>query len=158
MELELTIESKDSGAVAVQRLPLSGRVVLGRGPESPVALEGPEISREHIAFEGHDGQLCVIDLSANGSWVNGQPLATGRRYLLTEADRVQVPGYEMRCTILPSPQAPVSTPAAAGGPVSPVLPAASPAKQFMSSVTGMEIVVLMLLLTAIVVAAVYFRL
>ena len=53
MELELTIETKDSGAVVVQRLPLNGRIVLGRGPESPVALEGAQISRDHIAFAHH---------------------------------------------------------------------------------------------------------
>jgi predicted component of type VI protein secretion system len=158
VELELTIESKESGAVVVQRLPLNGRLVLGRGPESPVALEGPQISREHIAFEGDDGQLCVTDLSVNGSWVNGEALATGRRYLLTEADRVQVPGYELHCTILPGPQAPASTPQAAGATSPPALPPVSPVKQFTASITGTEIVVVIILLAAIGVLIVYSRL
>ena len=50
MQLELSIEIRDTGEVSVQRLPLKNRIVLGRGPESQVALDGPLIFREHIAF------------------------------------------------------------------------------------------------------------
>jgi predicted component of type VI protein secretion system len=152
VELELTIETKSSGAVAVQRLPFGGRIVLGRGPESPVALDGPQISREHIAFEGDDGQLCVTDLSANGSWVNGEQLTNGRRYLVTEADRVQVPGYEIHCILLSGAE---PKPATANAPATPPL---NPVKGFMSTLTATEIMVLMLVGTAIVIAVVYSRL
>ena len=143
MELELSIETKDTGAVAVERPTLPGRLVLGRGPESPVALDGPLISREHVVFEFREGMLTLEDLSVNGSWLNGQALKRGQRYEVTEADRVQLPGYEFRCAILgkePASNAP--------GPV-PQTP-----KQLIS---GMEVVVAVTVLAAACLAVIFFR-
>lgn len=153
MELELAIETKESGAVTVERLPLSGRLVLGRGPESPVLLDGPLISREHVAFEYQDGRLSLEDLSANGSWLNGQPLVRGRRYEVTEADRVQLPGYEMRCVILPRDGAAVGA-----GALAPVAtPPVSQFKGVLNSITSMEIVVAASVLAAVALSVIFLR-
>jgi pSer/pThr/pTyr-binding forkhead associated (FHA) protein len=152
VELELAIETKDSGAVTVERLPFAGRLVLGRGPESPVALDGPLISREHVAFEYQGGKLSLEDLSANGSWLNGQPLVRGRRYEVTEADRVQLPGYEMRCVIL---QREGAVAAEASTPVA--IPQVSPLKGVMNSITGMEIVVALSVLAAVALSVIFLR-
>jgi predicted component of type VI protein secretion system len=146
VELELTIETKDTGAVAVERLTLTGRLVLGRGPESPVALDGPLISREHVAFEFREGKLTLEDLSVNGSWLNGQTLQRGRRYEVTAADRVQLPGYELRCVI---PQKEPEAKAAAA--------ALPPPKSVRQLVSGMEVMVAVTVLAAVGLALIFFR-
>jgi predicted component of type VI protein secretion system len=147
VELELSIEIKDTGEVSVQRLPIEDRVVLGRGPESPVALDGPLISREHIAFEIVGESLCVADLSANGSWLNGTQIQAGRRYPVTEADRVQVPGYEFRCVLV-------------GGPTRAIAAVAAPpaVKSFLSSITATEMTVLLVFGVAVAITAVFLQL
>lgn len=143
MELELAIETKDTGAVAVERLTLAGRLVLGRGPESLVALDGPLISREHVVFEFREGKLTLEDLSVNGSWLNGQALKRGQRYEVTEADRVQLPGYEFRCAILgKEPEA---------------KPQAHPPKAARQLISGMEAVVVVTVLAAAGLAIIFFR-
>jgi predicted component of type VI protein secretion system len=146
VELELAIETKDTGAVAVERLPLGGRLVLGRGPESPVALDGPLISREHVAFEFQEGKLTLEDLSANGSWLNGQSLTRGRRYEVTEADRVQLPGYEFRCLIVG--KEPEAKPAPAAVP---------PSKRAFPAIGGMEAVVVVTVAAAAGLVMLFFR-
>ena len=147
MELELSIETKDTGEVSVQRLPIEERVVLGRGPESPVALDGPLISREHIAFEIVGESLCVADLSANGSRLNGAQMQNGRRYPLTEADRVQLPGYEFR------QRAGGAAPQRAIAPVE-----AAPVKSFLSSITATETTVLLVFGAAVAITVVFLQL
>jgi pSer/pThr/pTyr-binding forkhead associated (FHA) protein len=148
VELELSIEIKDTGEVSVQRLPIQDRVVLGRGPESPVALDGPLISREHIAFELVGESLCVADLSANGSWLNGTPIQSGRRYPVTEADRVQVPGYEFRCVLVGGPQRAVAA-----------VEAPPPAlKSFLASITATETTVLLVFGVAVAITVVFLQL
>ena len=146
MELELSIETKDTGAVAVERLTLTGRLVLGRGPESPVALDGPLISREHVVFEFREGMLTLEDLSVNGSCLNGQALKRGQRYEVTEADRVQLPGYEFRCAIRGiEPEAKAAS------------AAVPPPKSVRQLVSGMEVVVAVTVLAAVGLALIFFR-
>ena len=53
MTLELQVREDSSPAEARQyslALNGTGAVMLGRGPESPVPLEGTRISRQHVAF------------------------------------------------------------------------------------------------------------
>jgi predicted component of type VI protein secretion system len=148
VELELSIETKDTGEVNVQRLPIQERVVLGRGPESPVALDGPLISREHIAFEIVGEILCVADLSANGSRLNGAPMQNGRRYPLTEADRVQLPGYEFRSVLVgAAPERAIAPPVEA-----------APVKSFLSSITATEMTVLLVFAAAVAITVVFLQL
>jgi predicted component of type VI protein secretion system len=143
VELELTIAVKDTGQATVERLPIEDRLVLGRGPDSPVELDGPLISRDHIALERSGDRLAVVDLSSNGSWINGEQLTAGRRYPVTEADRIQIPGYELRCVLLGVEKAVVS-----------VAPAA-PVRSFLASITATEMTVLVVFLTAVGIAAVF---
>lgn len=152
MELELALETKETGAVTVERFPLNGRLVLGRGPESPVALDHPLISREHLALEYQDGRLSLEDLSVNGSWLNGQSLVRGRRYRVTESDLVQLPGYEIRCAIVGGQKAPSET-ADAGVPA----PPSSLAGNILRSISGMEVVVALTFLAAIAISLIFMR-
>jgi predicted component of type VI protein secretion system len=70
--------------------------VLGRGPESPVSLEGSEVSREHLAFHAERGIVFITDLSANGTWLNGTRLARNTKTLIQSGDTVEIPGYALR--------------------------------------------------------------
>jgi predicted component of type VI protein secretion system len=151
VELELTIENKETGEVNVQRLPIEDRVALGRGPESPVALDGPLISREHVAFEIVGESLCVADLSSNGSWLNGEQLKPGRRYPVTEIDRVQVPGYELRPVLLGAPEL-------AAPPAEPSAPPPNPVRSFLASITATETTVLLVFVAAVAITVVFLKL
>jgi pSer/pThr/pTyr-binding forkhead associated (FHA) protein len=142
VELELSIESKETGAVTVSRLPVNGRVAIGRGPESPILIDGPLISREHFAFEVVNGQLSVVDLSSNGVWLNGYRLPAGQLYLVNEADLLTVPGHDIRCVILnQKPPAPAPEPPE-------VKKKPNPARAMLDSLSGMEIFVLVIFLAA----------
>ncbi len=87
-------------------------LVLGRGPESPIQLEGTQLSREHLAFTLVDGVLAVTDLSSNGVWVNGQPLPKRAPVLCGPFDEVRIAGYTMTARLLtpPPPSAPAPLP------------------------------------------------
>jgi pSer/pThr/pTyr-binding forkhead associated (FHA) protein len=148
VELELSIETKDTGAVQVERLALEKRIVLGRGPESPIPLDGPLISREHLAFERDDEQVLLLDVSANGSWFNGEAMVPGRPYPIGEADRIQIPGYELRCAII--------LPDAVKKPV-PKEAAVNPVLAFGRSITGMEISVLIVVGLAVALAVIFYQ-
>ncbi len=102
MELLVTVQSKTDGAVQEARWPADDSLTLGRGPDSPVALAGPGISREHLRFEANGNGLAVIDLSSNGTWVNGERLVRGEKRALKPRDQVEVPGYTIRVS-LPEP-------------------------------------------------------
>jgi hypothetical protein len=48
--VELAIETKESGAVSVERLRLAGRIVLGRASESPVGVMITLTAEHQFAF------------------------------------------------------------------------------------------------------------
>jgi predicted component of type VI protein secretion system len=99
MDLELNVRSKADQLAQTYRMPLDGRVILGRGPESPVALDGPSISRQHLAFEWVNDEMFVTDLSSNGCWVNGQRIPAGDPFLVNEWEDIEVPGYAINFLI-----------------------------------------------------------
>jgi pSer/pThr/pTyr-binding forkhead associated (FHA) protein len=151
VQLELTIETQDTGQTTVERLPIEDRVVLGRGPDSPVELDGPLISRDHIAFERSGDRLELVDLSSNGSWINGEQLKPGRRYPVTEIDRVRIPGYELRCVLLGAAPEKALAPAAAAPPVHAL-------KSFLSSITATETTVAVVFVAAVAITAIFLEL
>jgi len=75
---------------------LAERLVFGRTMFSPVNLTGSEISREHFALFSRHGEICVQDLSSNGTIVNGKPVAQMKPQKLSEGDVISVPGYEIQ--------------------------------------------------------------
>ena len=155
MELELSITSKEDGKVVVARLPVNGRVAIGRGPESPILIDGPLISREHFAFEVVNSQLSVVDLSSNGVWLNGYRLPTGQLYLVNEADLLSVPGYDIRCVILNGKLAAASAEKAAVAPLP--MKRVNPLRGIVASISGMEIFVFSIFLAAVGMLVVYWR-
>jgi len=138
VELEISIETLATGSHQAVRVPIGERLTLGRGPDSPILLEGPQISREHLILAAAGGQISLWNLSANGTAVNGAPIATGFWQPLQLGDVVQLPGYNL--TFLP---------------LSPVVPAQP---SFWASITTTEKTVFTLLAAAITVAIVFWKL
>lgn len=96
MEIVLSVRSKADGALKEHRCQVDGKLVLGRGPDSAVPLEGSSLSREHLVLQLEGSDLYAIDQSSNGSWVNGGRLTRGEKRRVQPGDTLEVPGYELR--------------------------------------------------------------
>ena len=114
MKLQIELQAEDTSTAAQQfDIPLNGgTVVLGRGPESPVPLEGSKLSRNHLAFGVVNGALTVTDLSSNGVWVNAQSVPKKSPVNLSGSEEISIPGYRMRVKLLLPPPEPAPPPAA----------------------------------------------
>ena len=105
MILQLKVTSKQGtglGERAGARFDASGGTI-GRGRSSDWVLPDTDavLSRQHaeIAFTG--GRFELIDLSSNGTFVNGRPVASmpGRRVVLAHADKIELGGYILAAEI-----------------------------------------------------------
>ena len=114
MKLHIQLQADGTTAAAQQfEIPIAGDdVVIGRGPDSPVPLEGSKLSRNHIAFGINNGVLTLTDLSSNGVWVNAQSVPKKSAVALNGSEEIAIPGYRMRVRLL-IPPPPQSSPAAA---------------------------------------------
>jgi hypothetical protein len=70
------------------------------------------VSRRHTLIRPGDRHLYLIDQnSTNGTWVNGQRLAPGRDYPLSDGDIIELGALRMTLRIVHSPVEGASTPA-----------------------------------------------
>ena len=138
MDIEISLQSTATGAQQVVRVPMTPRLALGRGPESPVLLDGPAISRQHLILAATGTQLSLWNMSANGTAINGAQVPTGVWRPLREGDLVQVPGYNLSFMLLDS--------------------APSSSEPFLATITGAEKWVLGILAAAIAVAVTFWTL
>jgi predicted component of type VI protein secretion system len=126
VELVLSVRSKADSSVYDSRHPVNGALLLGRGPDCAVLLDGTGISREHAAIQWENSALFVTDLSANGTWVNGKRILGNRKCKLAEGDSIELPGYEIRYRITGTgPEVAGPVPAAAPPEVKPAPVAAA---------------------------------
>lgn len=66
----------ESGPDAGSRLPITGKMDIGRSSSCAISVFNPGLSRRHAEFFLHDDQLHVRDLgSANGTWVNDRQVS-----------------------------------------------------------------------------------
>ena len=141
MEILVTVKSKADQSLKTVRQPVNGRLVLGRGADSAVPLEAPGISREHLEVQADDSSLYLIDLSSNGTWLNGSRMPPRRKCRVGETDVVELPGFELHFqTARVNGTAAATSVAAGAAPAR--LPAAGPAKRsgsFLSSFTALDI-------------------
>ena len=100
MELLLKVKSKADESVQNVRHSVNGGMVLGRGPDSPVALEAPGISREHLKVQVEDSALFLTDMSSNGTWINGARMPQRRMCKVREGDFIELPGYEIQFQLI----------------------------------------------------------
>lgn len=109
MQIDLIIRKESDPNSYTITCDLAERLVFGRSITSPVNLAGSEISREHFALFSRNGEICVQDLSSNGTIVNGKPVPQKRPQKLTAGDVISVPGYQIQVSKRP-PLAPVYEP------------------------------------------------
>jgi len=112
MDVQLQVKSNTGQASQDYVFPMKQRVVLGRSPESAVPLEGISISREHLALELAGESVYAVDLSNNGTWVNGNRLKKEERVQLSSGDLLELPDYQISfqiCGKTEPPPAPVES-------------------------------------------------
>ena len=110
MEVQLLVRSSSEQASRDYVFPIKQRVVLGRSPESAVPLEGTSISREHLALELVGENVYAIDLSNNGTWINGNRLKKEERVQLSSGDSLELPEYQISFHIRHKGEAPAPEP------------------------------------------------
>jgi predicted component of type VI protein secretion system len=93
MEMLLSIRSKSDGNVREVKHDIGNGLVVGRGAERGVLLDGPDLSREHLLLTTDGSDIYVTDLSSNGTWLNGTRLRRSIRSRVRAEDSVEVPGY-----------------------------------------------------------------
>jgi len=76
---------------------------IGRGPDNTWVLDDPQkyMSSRHTQLGFEDGQYVLIDISTNGTFVNGagDPLGNGNKIILNEGDRFAISDYEFVVSI-----------------------------------------------------------
>ena len=91
----------------------TGPLVFGRDAGSDVVVGGNEVSRRHAEIQTSREGYVLVDLSVNGTYVNGQRI--GRRHLLARADVIRIGNDEYRfyadSAPAAAPMAPRPTPA-----------------------------------------------
>ncbi len=101
----------------------AGPLSLGRDAGSDVVVSGNEVSRNHAEIRSEEDGYVLLDLSVNGTYVNGERI--GKRHTLARADVIRIGNDEFRF-YADTAGSPVPQPAAdPGKPASP--PPAAPA-------------------------------
>jgi len=96
MEILLSISSKTDGSVREVRSDVSESLVVGRGAEGGILLEGSDLSREHLILTTDGTNLYITDLSSNGTWLNGTRLRRSIRSRIRPGDSIELPGYALQ--------------------------------------------------------------
>ncbi len=87
-----TVIVRDPQGSEIHRLPLNGRLVIGRTHDCQIVLKSTAVSRQHARIEMFKGQPVFVDLgSSNGSLLDGQPVT--KPVLLTVHSRIEIAGH-----------------------------------------------------------------
>ena len=82
-------------------VPLTGRLLIGREcagvePERRLIFDDPQISRDHVELRSEPGRASVlVDMSTNGTWVNGRRVERGELIAIADGDRMELGGQEL---------------------------------------------------------------
>ena len=99
--MSVSLRFQSSGAIPGDGRPIVMRgpnLTIGRGPENDVVLPDPDrqISKTHCVIENHNGNLVVVDLSTNGTFLNYGKIALGRTPTpLNDGDVLIMGPYEL---------------------------------------------------------------
>lgn len=97
----VTLKFQNSGAMPGNAAPVSMRgpsLTIGRGDSNDMVLPDPDqlLSRTHCAIEDHNGNVLVVDLSSNGTFLNYSKIPLGRTPTpLNHGDVLCVGNYEL---------------------------------------------------------------
>jgi pSer/pThr/pTyr-binding forkhead associated (FHA) protein len=101
----------------------SGALTLGRDAGSNVVVSGGEVSRQHAEIRSDAEGYLLVDLSVNGTYVNGERM--GKTHRLARADIIRIGNDEFRFYADASSAAPASPAAEPAQPAPPPPPAAT---------------------------------
>ena len=121
MDILLSIRSKSDSSTREVKCAIAEGLVIGRGVEKGVLLDGPDLSREHVVITAEGEDLFVTDLSINGTWLNGNRLKRTERNRVHAGDQIEVPGYILTFTLADQPE---KSPQPAAAPVLQMQPTA----------------------------------
>ena len=71
-----------------------GSLAIGRGSDCDIVVEGEFISRLHARLEAQGEVMALVDVSRNGTFVNGERAEGGQPLTLTSGDRFRIGPYE----------------------------------------------------------------
>ena len=149
----VTLKFQNSGAMPGNAAPVSmlgPSLTIGRGDSNDMVLPDPDqlLSRNHCAIEDHNGNVVVVDLSANGTFLNYSKIPLGRTPTpLNSGDVLCIGSYELVVEITSASTAQMIPEALADAPVSPgvagnapdplaLLEDAGPAGDFLDDLLG----------------------
>jgi len=81
--MTVTLNFQSSGSIPGDAQPLQmhgGSLTIGRGPSNDMVLPDPDrmLSKNHCVIEDHNGNVLVVDLSTNGTFLNYSKIPLGR--------------------------------------------------------------------------------
>ena len=100
----VTLHFQSTGTVPGNARPVEmvgGAISVGRGAENDLVLPDPSkvLSKRHCAIEDHGGNVVVVDLSTNGTFLNGKRLTPYLPHVLNNKDEIRVGRLFMRIHI-----------------------------------------------------------
>ncbi len=99
--MTVTLKFQSSGTMPGDSRPVQmhgGSLTIGRGPDNDVVLPDPDrmLSKNHCVIEDHNGNVLVVDLSTNGTFLNYSKIPLGKIPTpLNNGDVLSVGTYEM---------------------------------------------------------------
>ncbi len=99
--MPVTLKFQSSGTVPGNAHPVrmrGGSLTLGRGPGNDLVLPDPDrlLSKSHCVIEDHNGNVVVVDLSTNGTFLNYSKIPLGRVPTpLNNGDVLALGSYEL---------------------------------------------------------------
>lgn len=97
----VTLKFQSSGTVPGNARPIAmegGSLTVGRGPANDLVLPDPErqLSKNHFVIEDHNGNVMIVDLSTNGTFLNYSKIPLGRTPTpLNNGDVLALGSYEL---------------------------------------------------------------
>jgi len=99
--MTVTLKFQSSGAIPGDAQPMQmqgGSLTIGRGPSNDIVLPDPDkmLSKNHCVIEDHNGNVLVVDLSTNGTFLNYSKIPLGKTPTpLNSGDVLCVGSYEL---------------------------------------------------------------
>lgn len=121
--MSVTLKFQSSGTVPGDAQPVQmrgGSLTVGRGPTNDLVLPDPDrmLSKNHCVIEDHNGNIVVVDLSTNGTFLNYAKIPLGRTPTpLNNGDILCIGTYELVVEVggdLPDLEDLIAAPAAQG--------------------------------------------
>lgn len=151
----VTLKFQSSGTVPGNARPVTmqgGSLTVGRGPANDLVLPDPDrtLSKSHFVIEDHNGNVVVVDLSTNGTFLNYSKIPLGRTPTpLNSGDVLGLGPYELVVEISQPGRGDAIAPPAAQDPLSPgraerapdpldLLDDAGPGGDFLENLLGPE--------------------